>query len=182
MRVRDMTLSSLFTALMVVGAFVKIPLPGLPVTLQPFFCALAGILLGARLGLLSQLLYIAMGLIGIPVFTKGGGVGYIFEPSFGYILGFAAGAYVIGKISEALGKMSMKNALISLMAGLIVIYAVGIPYTYMILRVYMNQPGAVLISTAMLPFIVKDFVLFVVIAVAAQTLVPIVKRSQLPAR
>lgn len=175
---KEMTLVSLFTALMVVGAFVRIPLPGLPVTLQPFFCAFAGMLLGSRLGLTSQLLYMLMGLVGIPVFTKGGGIGYIFEPSFGYILGFAAGAYVIGKLSETAGRITMGSSLRAVLIGLAVIYAIGVPYTYLILKFYLHTPGVALVSAAIAPYFIKDLILFILIAVTAKKVVPLVRRSQ----
>ncbi|NMA95849.1 MAG: biotin transporter BioY [Clostridiales bacterium] len=95
-----MILVSIFAALTAVGAFIRIPLPPVPFTLQIFFVILSGILLGARGGLFSQLVYIALGLIGIPIFTEGGGPQYIFHPTFGYLLGFAATAFIVGKVTE----------------------------------------------------------------------------------
>ena len=57
-------------------------------TLQFFFVLLAGIILGGKRGALAVGCYVALGLIGIPIFAAGGGIGYIFRPSFGYLLGF----------------------------------------------------------------------------------------------
>ena len=64
----------MFTALIIAGAFIKIPTPFVAITLQFLFTTLAGFLLGGRLGLVSVLIYLVMGLIGIPVFTQGGGL------------------------------------------------------------------------------------------------------------
>ena len=64
-------------------------------------------MLGSRLGALSQLVYVVLGLIGIPVFTAGGGISYIFKPTFGYLLGYIIGAYVIGKIAESVKSQVM---------------------------------------------------------------------------
>ena len=75
-----MILVSIFAALTAVGAFIKIPLPPVPFTLQVFFVILSGLLLGSRMGLASQIVYIALGLVGVPVFTEGGGLQYIFHP------------------------------------------------------------------------------------------------------
>ena len=100
LKVRDMILVALFTALTAIGAFIKIPIGVVPINLQFLFTALAGIMLGSRLGCISQLVYVVLGLIGIPVFTAGGGIGYVFKPTFGYLLGYIIGAYVIGKIAE----------------------------------------------------------------------------------
>ncbi|MCB5624660.1 biotin transporter BioY, partial [Bifidobacterium animalis] len=63
-------------------------------TLQFFFVLLAGILLGPKLGALAVLLYVVIGLLGLPIFAAGGGLAYIVRPSFGYLIGFIAGAYV----------------------------------------------------------------------------------------
>lgn len=82
MKIRDLILVAMFAALTAIGAFIKIPIPYVPFTLQFLFCAFAGMILGARLGALSQIIYVAIGLAGIPVFTEGGGIGYVFKPTF----------------------------------------------------------------------------------------------------
>ena len=94
----------LFTALIAVGAFIKIPVPVVPFTLQYLFTMLAGLLLGARRGSLSVFAYMVLGLAGLPIFTEGGGLWYVFKPSFGYIIGFCLGTYVTGRIAEHLKK------------------------------------------------------------------------------
>ena len=93
---RSLVYCALFTALIAVGAFIKIPIPVVPFTLQYLFTMLAGILLGSRLGSLSVLAYMILGLIGLPIFSEGGGIGYVFKPSFGYIIGFCVGTFVTG--------------------------------------------------------------------------------------
>lgn len=179
--VRDMSLVALFAALMVVGAYLKIPFPLVPLTFQPFFCAFAGILLGARLGLLSQLVYIFMGLVGLPVFTGGGGITYVVKPSFGYIIGFAAGAYIIGKLSEKLKTGNFLGKIAALSAGLLAIYAIGVPYTYIIIRFYMNKPDAAIVWSSIVPFFTKDLMLFVIIAAVSEKILPVVKNSRIRA-
>ena len=83
----------LFTLLTTLGAIVRIPLPNTPVplTLQTVFVVLSGVALGARLGLASQLLYVALGTAGMPIFANGGsGIAYVTGPTAGYLLGFHA--------------------------------------------------------------------------------------------
>ena len=70
LKTKDMILIALFAALTAIGAFIKIPTPLVPFTLQYLFCAYSGILLGAKHGLYSQLLYLGVGLMGFPVFTQ----------------------------------------------------------------------------------------------------------------
>ena len=97
---KSIVLCSLFSALVCIGAFIKVPLSPVPFTMQWFFVAMAGLILGSKLGFTSVVMYICIGLVGLPVFTKGGGIGYVFQPTFGYIIGFAVAAFVIGKISK----------------------------------------------------------------------------------
>jgi biotin transport system substrate-specific component len=76
--------------------------------------------------------------------------------------GFIAGAYVIGKVSELLKTINFKNTLISVMSGLIVIYAIGIPYVYLISKFYLGNTDITFmyaITTGLVPFIIKDAVL-----------------------
>jgi biotin transport system substrate-specific component len=176
--VKDMITTALFTALMVVGAFIRIPFPLLHVTLQTFICALAALVLGPRLGPLSMTLYTVLGLTGVPVFTGGGGITYVFSPSFGFILGFIAGAYVIGAISANNEAPKTVDLIKSLSAGLLVIYAVGILYMFLILRFYLGntEAGLILVAIANIPYIIKDLVLYLIIALIAPSILPRIKQ------
>jgi biotin transport system substrate-specific component len=168
---RDLVLVSMFTAITVVGTFINVKLPDLPLTLQTIFCTLAGALLGAKKGALSQLLYVLIGLVGFPVFTYGGGMSYVFRPSFGFLLGFIAAAYVTGKIIEKTKKFNTLTAIIACISGIAAVYAVGVPYFYAIFNFYMNDPRSIgwVMKVAVAPFIVKD--LFVAVAVALLSVV-----------
>lgn len=95
-KIKDLTLMALFAALTAVGAFITIPVPPVPFSLQIFFAILAGALLGSRRGAISVGVYVLLGLCGLPVFTKGAGLSYIFQPTFGYLAGFILGAWLCG--------------------------------------------------------------------------------------
>lgn len=149
LNLRTLALCSLFTALIAVGAFVKIPLPGIPFTLQTLFVILAGLLLGSKRGAIAVLVYIFIGLAGFPVFTGGGGLLYILKPSFGYIIGFALGAFVTGWIAERKSQPSTLRLIIAAIAGTAVIYALGLTWYYWIANYYLNTPmgvGALMVS------------------------------------
>lgn len=180
-KTKDMILVSFFSALMAAGAFIRIPFPILPVTLQPFFCALAGVLLGSRLGLISQLVYIFIGLAGLPVFAQGAGITYVLKPSFGFLVGFAACAYIIGKIIEIMKTINLKTLMISLFSGLLAIYGIGMAYMYIILGIYMKKPGITIPDILLLnmPYFVKDFVLFTIIAICILPVIPVIKKAGL---
>ena len=102
----DLTLASMFVALMAVGANITSIIPfmvvgGVPITLQTFFGILAGLILGSRLGTITTTVYAFVGLVGVPVFAQfSGGVGALIKPTFGFILSFILAAYVTGKIVE----------------------------------------------------------------------------------
>ena len=120
-----------------VGAFIKIPIPYVPFTMQFFFSSLSGLVLGARNGALSQLLYLLIGLIGIPVFSNGGGPQYIFQPTFGYLLGLILAAYTIGKLTYNKVNESKVIFLANILA-LGIIYMLGGIYLYIINRFYLK--------------------------------------------
>ena len=131
-RTRDLILCALFTTLIAVGAFIRIPVPVVPFTLQFLFTCLAGSLLGSKRGLISVLVYIALGLIGLPIFAEGGGLWYVMKPTFGYLAGFAAGTFVTGKLTERMDHLNLKGILIANFTGLAVVYACGMAWCYVI--------------------------------------------------
>ncbi len=131
---------SLFAALTAVGAFIKIPIPYVPFTLQTLMVMFAGLILGSRRGALSQVLYLVLGLMGLPIFAQGGGPAYILQPSFGFLLGFAPGALVIGKILEGEQTPSSTRILIALLLGQGVIYLFGLSYLYLNLNLILHKP------------------------------------------
>ena len=103
---------------------------------------LAGLLLGSRLGTVSVLSYMLLGLAGLPIFSEGGGLWYVFKPSFGYIIGFAVGTFVTGWIAEHMEKKTIARYLLANLAGLFCVYAVGMIYYYIICNFVINTPIA----------------------------------------
>ena len=85
-RAREVALIALFVAITVVFGFIKIPMQPVAMSLLTLATALAGCFLSPLSAALSQIIYVVMGLIGIPVFTTGGGPSYVLQPSFGFLL------------------------------------------------------------------------------------------------
>jgi len=181
LKARDMILVAMFTALTAIGAFIKIPVGPVPINLQFLFTALAGIMLGSRLGALSQLVYVVLGLIGIPVFTSGGGISYIFKPTFGYLIGYIIGAYVIGKIAESVKKPSYVRFLVASLVGIAVVYLIGVPYLYLILKYVVGAKITVMgvLKTGMFLFIPGDIAKCIITAALGVKVVPIVRKAAL---
>jgi biotin transport system substrate-specific component len=175
-----MILTGLFAALTAIGAYISIPIGPAPITLQLLFTIMSGIFLGSNLGALSQILYTAMGLIGLPVFAGGvGGFSYIFAPSFGYVIGFIAAAYVVGKILENDEKPSYAKIFTACILGVAVIYAIGYPYLYMVLAKINGAPVTLagLLKPAVLIFLPGDLLKSLTAAFLGVKVIPILKAS-----
>jgi len=118
---------AIFTGL---SSQIKIETGMVPVTMQTLVVLLSGILLGSKKGAASQAAYLIMGLTGFPWFARGGGLAYLFSPTFGYILGFVLAAFVIGLLTEkGLGK-NIRTMILALLIGEIAIYLPGILWLY----------------------------------------------------
>ncbi len=96
--------------------------------------------------MLSQLIYVAAGLSGVPIFTNGGGLGYIFQPTFGYLLSFPVAAYITGALTQKLVKNSRHASLFRLFAagsvGVLIILTVGATFLYLNLMFVLEKPLA----------------------------------------
>ncbi|MCH8878941.1 MAG: biotin transporter BioY [Planctomycetes bacterium] len=117
----------LFCLLTILGAMVRVPLPGTPVpmTLQTAVVLFAGVALGARLGAFSQLLYLAIGLAGVPVFAdSGAGPQYVFGATGGYLLGFVIVPIVVGRLTAR--SSGLKPTLAAAAVGTILIFTLGV--------------------------------------------------------
>ena len=172
MSARKLVYTALFAALTAVGAFLKIPLGVSSITLQFLFTAMAGVMLGAGGGALSQAVYVALGLLGLPIFTAGGGFSYVLQPTFGFLLGLIPSAAVIGAMTRR--SASAVRIALACVVGLAVLYAIGVPYMALILNGYMGKGMSVsgLLWAGMLPFLPGDAIKIAVTAI----LCPLLRR------
>lgn len=141
---RGMAYASMFGALTAVGAYIMIPLPPVPITMQTFFVSLAGALLGGYLGAMSQVVYILLGVIGLPVFAGGkAGAGVLLGPTGGYLIGFVVGAYVIGWMASLKKRPGFVWLLLAMLVGHIFIYALGIAQLMVVAKLNLVKAIAV---------------------------------------
>ncbi|HOJ76678.1 MAG TPA: biotin transporter BioY [Bacillota bacterium] len=123
---RMLVFSTIFTALIIIGGYLTIPLAQVPIVLADFFVLLAGLVLGMLWGPISVAFYLFLGIIGLPVFAKGlSGYKIILGPTGGYLIGYLAAAFIIGLIAKK-GKPSTLKDLIALIIGNIVLFAIGL--------------------------------------------------------
>lgn len=131
MKLRNLLPIALMAALMAVLSFLpKIPIPMIPVpiTLQTLGVMLGGILLGARRGAASQLVFLLLVAVGLPLLGGRGGLSYVlFSPSAGYLLMWPVGAYVIGWLTERSRELHPAYLFMyCLLGGVVVIHLGGI--------------------------------------------------------
>jgi biotin transport system substrate-specific component len=174
---RNLALAALFAALTALGAYVAFPVYGaVPFSLQVFAVLLAGLVLGARLGALSMLAYVLLGLVA-PVYAGGGsGLGTLFGPAGGYIWGFVAAAFLTGLVAERARPRGVAGLCGAAAAGLLPIYAMGAAW----LSVYLHSVSfTVIIWGGVLQFVPVDAAKVVLAALVARAL--LAAPLQLPA-
>jgi biotin transport system substrate-specific component len=180
LRPRDLTFAGLFAALIAAGAYISVPVGAVPFTLQVLFVLLAGLVLGARLGVLSVCAYLALGLVA-PVYAGGtSGVGVLFGPTGGYLWGFVLGALVSGLLVSPRPD-SVWRLITAALAALIPIYCLGA--LWLAWQLQLPNPGAV-VSIGIAPFLPADVGKAVAAGVLARSLVslplglPVLQRSR----
>ena len=154
MKVKKMALCALFAALMALCAWISIPVGDVAYTLQSMAVALALLLLGGKLGTVSVVLYLLLGAVGLPVFSGfRGGLGALFGPTGGYLVGFALWALAYWGMTALLpgGKWM---PLVALAAGVVCCYAFG---SFWYSRLYMDGSAlAFVIMKCVVPYLVPD--------------------------
>jgi len=158
---RGMAYASMFGALTAIGAYIMIPLPPVPITMQTLFVNLAGALLGGYLGALSQIVYILLGVIGLPVFAGGkAGFGVLIGPTGGYLIGFVVGAFIIGKITSLRREPGLFWLLGAMVAGISIVYTLGIIQLMIVAKLSFVKA----ISVGLLPPLPGDIIKIIVAA------------------
>ncbi len=152
-----------FTLLTVISARISIPIQPVPFTLQTLSVLLAGLVLGARDGALSQLAYLALIVVGLPVDANGVGAAALVGPTAGYLFGFAGAAFVAGLLVER-GTARMERRWLAGVAGIAVIYLCGL----IVLKAVTGLSWDAAWAAGVAPFIVLDLAKAVIAAALAE--------------
>ena len=161
-KTQDMTLIALFTVLTIVSGKISVPILTIPFTLQLAVSLLSGIMLGAGRAMLSQGLYILIGLLGLPVFAAGGGPAYVLQPTFGYLPGMMLSAGLVGYLADRSvrrhAELRFRRLMPVTLAGVAVTYLCGVGYLYLIKNFYAGTPFTLVkaIQIGMLPYMIID--------------------------
>ena len=164
---RGLVYAALFGALTAAGAFIVIPLPPVPITAQTFFLNVAAILLGGPLACVSQFIYVMLGVVGIPVFAGGkAGLGVLFGPTGGYLLGFIIAAFVIGTMNRMKKGAGLFWYIFSMLVGMLIIDLLGCVQLSLVAKMSFKKALAV----GALPFIPGDIIKILLAAIVSSRL------------
>jgi biotin transport system substrate-specific component len=156
-RVRHVALIVAGALLIFLTARISFPVPGspVPVTGQTFGVLLVGGALGFRRGFASTLLYVLLGVVGLPFFAEGkDGIAVILGATGGYLIGFVLAGALVGRLAELGWDRHLLGAVGAMAIGNVVIYVVGLPW----LAVVTGQDAAGTIADGLAPFVVGDAV------------------------
>ena len=163
--------TALFVALIAIGAFIIVPIGPVPIVLQNMFVLLAAVLLGPAWGAACIGVYLLIGLAGLPVFSKGGsGIGHLFGPTGGYLIGYLPAALVTAGISKGMGK-KMSGDIIAMVVGSLIVYAAGVPW----LKTATAMTYQKALAVGMYPFIPGDIIKIIIAAFIAKKMRPVIK-------
>lgn len=167
---------ALFVVLLMISAQLKIQFTAVAFTMQTAVLFLCGAILSPAQSAITASVYLASGLIGLPVFSEGGGITYALKPSFGYLIGFIPCASVISALLKT--RQTYLNATISGITGLTALYAIGLPYSWIIMKYILEiPPGGINAALAIMPiYFLVDMLIIIVLSTAHKRLRTINRR------
>ncbi|HET9359957.1 MAG TPA: biotin transporter BioY [Vicinamibacterales bacterium] len=183
-RIASVLFISVLTA---AAAQVSVPVPftSVPLTLQPMVVLLGGLALGSRLGSASQILYLAAGIAGLPVFAASPllppGPLRLLGPTGGYLMAYPLAAFVTGYLAERGLDRRYATSVIAMLAGLIVIYAAGATWLGLFARTVSGSAAVGLgaaLATGVFPFVIPDLIKLAVAAGLVPALWRLVGRAR----
>ena len=129
---------SLFVALFTVSAYIRIPMPFMPLTFQGQICLVCGMLLSPKSSAVTSTAYITMGILGLPVFASSASFGFFTEPTAGYILSFIPASYNTSLLCRKSNSNSTGSLYLASLPGLFIIEIFGSGYLYLIYTYYLK--------------------------------------------
>ncbi len=148
--------ASLMAALTAVSAYIYLPIGPVPITMQTCIVLISGAVLGSRWGAGSQIVYVCLGLAGMPVFAGGmSGPGVVLSPTFGYLAGFVLGAFLTGWYVERFTRHSISHLAAGMLIGQAAIFVCGLLYLYAYFNLYagVETTWPATLAAGLLPFI-----------------------------
>ena len=177
---RNLVLCAMCAAITCILAPLSIPMAGgVPISLATFAVMLAGVLLGGSLGAISQLIYVLLGAVGLPVFAGWtGGLGNVLGMTGGYIIGYIPCAWLTGLIYKKFGskaKRSVKilSMVLGMIAGTIALYVIGTAWFMFVTGMNLNAS----LAACVIPFIPGDFIKIAAVVLISLHMEPAIRKS-----
>ncbi len=171
---RDLAIMAFFAALTAICSQIQIPLPYIPINLALLSVHLCGILLGSRRAVISQTVYLLLGLIGLPVFAGlKGGPGVLFGKTGGYIIGYLLCAFIDG-LTTGKPDLSLPLQMLQMLAGTLLCYLFGTLWFMFITKMSLTLS----LSYCVIPFIPGDIIKIVLAALLGRRLLPQLRHYQ----
>ena len=173
MKIREMLLAGTFVTMMIISAYIIVPIGPVPITMQPLVVLLAGMLLGSRLSAVSICVWVMLGCVGLPVFNQGqGGAVMLVGPTGGFIIAFIITAWLVGYLTERDLEASYLKNLMYMCVGMLVCYAIGLIGFKLSFQYFLQKPmswdNAILLAVA--PFLPFDIIKAAAAALIASSL------------
>ena len=161
MQLRNMMLAAIFAAFMIISSYIVLPIGPVPHTLQPLVVLLSGVLLGHKWGPISIIVWVVLGVLGLPVFNQGqAGAVMLIGPTGGFIFGFIVCSWLAGLLTEKNLQAGYAKTFFYLLIALIVAYIMGLIGFKLSFQYFLHKPmtweKSVLIAIA--PFLPFDII------------------------
>ncbi len=177
-RLKGMVLTAVMAAVICVLSPFSIPIGPVPVSLTNFAIFITLYVLGTKRGTLSVLIYLMIGLAGLPVFSGfQGGPGKLFGPTGGYLIGYIPMALIAGAVIEKSGRKAVRSVL-GMILSTAVLYAIGTPW----LAWQAHMPFGAALSAGVIPFIAEDLIKMVIAALIGPVLYQALSKAGLIGR
>lgn len=173
-------LSALFVVLIIIGAYIAIPMPnsGVPIVLQNMFILLAGLLLKRNWAVVTIITYLVLGSLGLPVFAGGkGSIAHFYGPTGGFLISYLLAVFIISLIS-GLNILKSKRIIadsIALLSGIVIIYIIGVSWLAFRLPAIDTLQKA--LAAGFYPYIGFDILKAVVCVAVAKFIRPVINNA-----
>jgi biotin transport system substrate-specific component len=185
MTLRMAVCAALSTALIIIGSYIRVPIPvgPVPIVLSDFFVMVTARFLGDKWGAIGGVLYLVLGAIGFPVFAGGkAGLAVLSGPTGGFLVGYIFAVLSIGLLTEKIktssGKITLAKNILALIVGDAFLFLLGIPW----LKVSASMSWSAALAAGFLPFKAGIAIKITVAAVLGQVLLPRFKQAIAPAQ
>ncbi|OQY40066.1 MAG: hypothetical protein B6229_02655 [Spirochaetaceae bacterium 4572_7] len=179
MNTKEPVLIAAATFLIIIGAYIAVPIGPVPIVLTNFFVILVGLILGWKKATIAVLTYIILGALGLPLFSNGrGGLGVLLGLTGGFIIGFIPLAFISGLVQ----KRSVLVKFIAIITGSVILYSIGIPWAIHVYNTTIapsNGKELWRIGTALkytaIPFLIPDLIKIIAAISISKLVAPTIK-------